>query len=328
MERTPVRPERVYLWFEQKLLVVRQSPLLRPFVGSHDNEDTVTEAYVQAIAAMEASSDLAAPYTMAGSHDLNKTLVAEDGSLHHANRGCSAYPLLPETRDVYQFLTWKWAQKRMAIENDGVASASVHVFYSSALQLCISIGLFVLGCTQLPDGDFTYIVVSIFAGVVGTAASVYGVVGALTQSEGALLAFVSGQLWTLALLSSYLHVVVELFLSNERVCNPSLANFAGSTGCTRGWLVASCLLCVILLAVSFYTVFHALNLADGVNDRAGLNDEIIILKFFQRKLDEMHMHLEAKVESLTGSPAPNEKPVGETELAGSFQTCSSFTRVS
>ncbi|KAJ9436956.1 hypothetical protein DIPPA_27664 [Diplonema papillatum] len=95
---------------------------------------------------------LVSPYTMAGSHDLNKTLVAEDGSLHHANRGCSAYPLLPETRDVYQL---KWAQKRMAIENDGVASASVQMFYSSALQLCISIGLFVLGCTQLPDGDFT-----------------------------------------------------------------------------------------------------------------------------------------------------------------------------
>eukprot|EP00755_Sulcionema_specki_P025884 Sspe_Gene.84344::Locus_55362_Transcript_2_3_Confidence_0.667_Length_465::g.84344::m.84344 len=110
------------------------------------------------------------------------------------------------------------------------------------------------------------------------------------------LQFVTGQLWLIALLASYLYITLEFIVENERQCSPSLGDLAatGDSNCdsSRTELALSIVLCLIDFCACFGMTFLVLELLDGLNDKTVLSEELMMFKFFQRKLDELNLQLQ------------------------------------
>eukprot|EP01064_Diplonema_japonicum_P008490 TRINITY_DN15954_c0_g1_i1.p1 TRINITY_DN15954_c0_g1~~TRINITY_DN15954_c0_g1_i1.p1 ORF type:complete len:358 (+),score=51.43 TRINITY_DN15954_c0_g1_i1:38-1075(+) len=273
-------PLNEYTWYEHTLLMVRRTKIMKMLARKGEEEDVLSLMYVRTIREMERTGP--GPYRTDKPVPLNQTLMGNAETQH---------PLCGETRDLYQILTWKWLKKRLEIEESDIRKGSVAATYIAVLQIMLSIALVVLGTLEFHSVKYVFVIMSIVIGVFGM---ISGLVRIFTSSEVNTRRFLSLQLWLLCLLSTYLHTAAEEVLGNNKVCTPSESDLSSSgTACSdvQSVLIASLIICCVGLVSTFFTIFLTLDMLDGQSDRESIENEILMFKFFQRKIDEMELQL-------------------------------------
>eukprot|EP01062_Namystynia_karyoxenos_P005188 TRINITY_DN1182_c1_g1_i1.p2 TRINITY_DN1182_c1_g1~~TRINITY_DN1182_c1_g1_i1.p2 ORF type:complete len:486 (+),score=177.15 TRINITY_DN1182_c1_g1_i1:105-1460(+) len=227
---------------------------------------------------------------------------AVDWDTDEEEEGSNDHPRFPPTDDMYQFLTWKWLRKRIELEDQGVAYTGVMVFWLSVLQTALAATILGVGSRTFVGGNVSDTLATCFTGALGILASVWlGMRGVLGENEVLVRAFFLCQLWMLACVTAYLYVTLGFLFDYSDLCGRVQDLSAASTGAAvaagqcdedRKYLLIQCALnlCIWLSIVA--ASGNCLEMLDGLNDRDAIMEDVLVFKFFQRKLDEMELQLQ------------------------------------
>ena len=277
-----------YSWFELKIAKWKRTLSL----GHNEEEDAVTAQYVSCLNKMEEEP---------GPYKLEKT----------RNLNTNEYPMFLESDDMYQFLTWKWIIKRLQIEEASTSRHGLRGFFLGIIQVLLCFAIGIMGLIQIEESKYVFTLSSGFIFVIGIWSSYFGILGSLTKSEFHIRRFLTGELWVLSLATTYLYMTIDGSIVNDKECNPSTYTYASSSsGCDERWteigissgfcllMIGNCVCCFCHfkkkiiknkkkhnIKTQFWAIFVALNIIDGINDMEGIENEIVMLKFFERKLD-------------------------------------------
>ena len=344
-----------YSWFETVLNSIRNHSLaLRLARQDEETEVELTHKYIETINQIEATKK--APYTMdvrlphleadeaddveddgVGGADDTPSLGGDgtDESSDVAAAAAAAadkversrrerrddaleYPLLADTRDAYQFLTWKWLEKRVHIESESISASEERGVYATLLQttVCVALCAFAIGRESNFDEQIMYYVTAGCVGVAGVVSGVYGFVGFMRRSRSALLRFRGTLMFLIPFVIAHFLIAGDHLRTQQLQCSASVENDAVDSGSCTGVFVSrsvSIFLASVSLLASVYTprlpstphfpsphaqantrkhlrkqlvgMHSGMDVADSLTDKDAIMEEVRMFKYFQRKLD-------------------------------------------
>eukprot|EP00756_Hemistasia_phaeocysticola_P022784 Hpha_TRINITY_DN15856_c0_g4::TRINITY_DN15856_c0_g4_i2::g.189962::m.189962 len=213
------------------------------------------------------------------------------------------HPRFPPTDDMYQFLTWKWIRKTVEIETNAVSNIGGLLFWLCTLQCCISVAVLGIGSREFDGGDVTETMTTVILGSVGILASILlGARGAIAESEALIRFFFQIQLWMIALLTAYIYVSFNFLLRYDGQCasttdvsvSTNLPNNSAAEQCDvdKKWLIIRLAINVTLLITCVVATALSLDIVDTFNTKESLTENMMIFKYFQRKLDEVELQIQ------------------------------------